>query len=823
MQIDEFVGRLSGVKRKGDRFLALCPAHEDHKPSLSVSSGDDRRILVKCLAGCQTDAVLRSMGLEMADLFGAAPTPKHIASKYDYMDAGGELQYQIVRYEPKDFRARKPDGEGGWVGKLGNTKPILYRLMELQDADGPIVVVEGEKHVDVLGVLAISATTNPFGAGKWRQEYSQALRDRDVILWPDNDTAGRGHMEQVGRSLEGVAKSIRIVEPPEELGEKGDVWDGINILGWHRDDIDRILVGAKPWQPTESGRTDGADRDRAHEAKEPKESQASCLAKIVLTYAKLFHDQHHTAYAQVRIENHLEVMRCRSSGFRNWMAYMLYTAEGKAPGTETINAALNIVEAVALYDGDQIELFNRVAIHDGDFWLDLSDKRCRAVRVTAEGWEIVDSPPILFARHSHQAPQVDPKSGGNLDLIFDFIPIKDPDTRLLLKIWIVSCLVPDIPHPIPVLHGPQGSGKTSTARLLRRLVDPSSLAALSLPRNQAELAQILSHHYLVPFDNIDTLQAWQSDALCRGCTGEGISKRQLYTDDEDVIYSFRRCIVVNGINISATRADLLDRSILIGLERIPNNERRDEEGLESAFTQARPQILGGMLDALVKAIELKPSVELTDKPRMADFARWGCAISEALGGSSEDFVHAYQGNIEEQNAEVLDGHPVAAAVIALMDKQDPWEGRPTDLLQGLLELANAEGIDANARSWPKAANALTRRLNEVKTNLQDAGIHITHRKSGPRTITIRKEPENTVQTVQTVHDQNKQQDTDGRFTDDTDDMDDATVPRENADHDTVQPQLFDLQEDKRQLDGLDDTDGKFQKPVPDELQRIEIE
>ena len=555
------------------------------------------------------------------------------------------------------------------------------------------------------------------------------------------------------------------------------------------------------------------------QGQEPAESQTSRLAKMVVASANLFHDQHRTPHAQVRIENHHEAMRCRSSEFRNWMCYKLYTTEGKAPGSETINAALNIVEAVALYEGDQIELFNRVAVHDGTFWLDLSDKRCRAIRITVEGWEIVESPPILFARRSHQAPQVEPKRGGDLDLIFDFIPIAESNTRLLLKTWLVSCFVPNIPHPIPVFHGPQGSGKTSVARLVRRLIDPSSLETLSFPRNQAELAQILSHHYMVPFDNIDLLQSWQSDALCRGCTGEGFSKRQLYTDDDDVIYSFRRCIILNGINIAATGADLLDRSILIGLERIPNDHRRDEEGLESVFAQARPHILGGMLDALSKAIALKPAVVLAVKPRMADFASWGCAIAQALGHSSEDFIRAYQENIEEQNAEVLDGHPVAAAIMALMDKRDQWEGRPAALLEDLRKEAEIEKIDAMARTWPKAPNAMRRRLNDVKTNLQDAGIHITHRKSGNRTIAIRKERKDTVHTVHIVHEEKKQEDSDGRSEDDTDDRID---PKADTVRDAVQPQLFNLQEDSRKPEDLDDMDDRIRPSLPDELQRIRI-
>jgi hypothetical protein len=267
------------------------------------------------------------------------------------------------------------------------------------------------------------------------------------------------------------------------------------------------------------------------------------------------------------------------------------------------------------------------------------------------------------------------------------------------------------------------------------------MGTLSLPRDHKDLVQILSHHYLVFFDNIDSLPPWQSDALCRACTGEAFSKRALYTDDDDFIYKFQRPIGLNGINIAATRPDLLDRSILIPLERISAEKRREEARLEADFALAQAGIVGGMLDALSLAMRLRPTIELTSLPRMADFARWGAAISQALGYSAEDFTRAYQNNIIAQNSEVLEGHPVAAAVQAFMDEKSNWEGAPAELLALLDGMAEGEKIDVKSKSWPKAAHVLTKRLNEIKPNLQEAGITVVtgERTGTQRTITIEKE------------------------------------------------------------------------------------
>jgi len=174
---------------------------------------------------------------------------------YDYPDEQGNLLFQIVRKEPgknghgKEFLIRQPDGNGGWKWTKKGVRLVLYGLPTFLKSEEPVVFVEGEKCVDVLRDLGIAATTNPFGAGKWQDEYSRLLEGRDVILWPDKDRAGVDHMEKVGRSLQKYAASITIVEPPADLGEKGDVADGVEKLGWTREDVQKVLDQAQPWEP----------------------------------------------------------------------------------------------------------------------------------------------------------------------------------------------------------------------------------------------------------------------------------------------------------------------------------------------------------------------------------------------------------------------------------------------------------------------------------------------------------------------------------------------------------------------------------------------
>ncbi|NKB69826.1 MAG: hypothetical protein GKR89_22365 [Candidatus Latescibacteria bacterium] len=445
------------------------------------------------------------------------------------------------------------------------------------------------------------------------------------------------------------------------------------------------------------------------------------------------------------------------------MSHLLYQEVKKVPGNEILSAAINVLAATACFEGPCYKLHNRVAFHENALWVDMTDEKWRAIRITAQKWELCSDAPILFTRYTHHASQIVPAQEGDVHRLFEFVSVADEDTRLLLLVWLVAAMIPGFPHPVPIIHGPHGSGKSSLFRYLRRLIDPSVLDTVSFPRDNTELVQTLSHHWAALFDNVDTLSQWQSDALCRAVTGEGVSKRQLYTNDEDVIYHFQRCIGINGINIVATRPDLLDRAILVSLSRIDPQQRRSERELEAAFDKARPHILGGILDTLVRALSIRPTVEVDQLPRMADFAHWGCAIAQALYSTQDAFLRAYAANLTAQNNEVLESHPVAAAIVALMEEQSKWEGQPSELLNELERVAEAQKIDVKDRQWPKAANSLTRRIRGVRSNLQEAGICIRESKSGPRHIMLHRD--NIVQTVQTVPSVKKQQLTGGRYLD----------------------------------------------------------
>ena len=165
--VESLLSRLQGVRKNGGGWQARCPSHEDTRASLSISEGDDHRILLHCHAGCPTKAVVEKLGVQMHDLAPPGRDGKaRIVGTYDYTDADGTLLYQVVRMEPKNFRQRRPDGDG-WVWNVKGVKRVPYRLPELaSDTTATVFVVEGEKDCDRLIGLGCSATCNAGGGGK---------------------------------------------------------------------------------------------------------------------------------------------------------------------------------------------------------------------------------------------------------------------------------------------------------------------------------------------------------------------------------------------------------------------------------------------------------------------------------------------------------------------------------------------------------------------------------------------------------------------------------------------------------------------------------
>ena len=238
MNLEAILDRLQGVRRNGNGWIACCPAHGDRNPSLAINERDGK-ILVHCHAGCSQEAVLAAL----KDLSRQNGTAPRIVAEYDYLDERGALLFQVVRYEPKSFKQRRPDGNGGWHWNLNGARRVLYRLPEVA-AEKSLLVCEGEKDCETARALGIVATTCG-AAGKWREEYSERLRGKQITVIADADEPGRKHAQQVAASLFGKAELVKVLE----FSHAKDLTQWV-AMGGRREALLEQVRNTSEWKPT---------------------------------------------------------------------------------------------------------------------------------------------------------------------------------------------------------------------------------------------------------------------------------------------------------------------------------------------------------------------------------------------------------------------------------------------------------------------------------------------------------------------------------------------------------------------------------------------
>jgi hypothetical protein len=483
----------------------------------------------------------------------------------------------------------------------------------------------------------------------------------------------------------------------------------------------------------EQEQTNGkAEQDKA------TETQAQQLTRISAA-AGLFHTPNGTGYADLTIKGHRETWRIRSKEFKSWLIREFYKHSGGVPNSNAIQNALGLIEAKAQFDGDEREVYLRVASEGDKLYLDLADPRWSAIEIDAKGWRLVEEPPVRFRRAAGMLPLPMPERGGKIDTLRRFLNVKGDDDFVLAICWLLAALRNRGPYPVLALLGVHGAAKSTFTTILRALVDPNTAPLRALPREDRDLFIAANNGHVLAFDNVSGMPGWLSDTLCRLATGGGFATRQLYTDQDETLFDSCRPIILNGIEDFITRPDLADRSIFLGLQEIQERKRKASAQLMAEFERERPKILGALLTAVSHGLRHLPQVKLERLPRMADFAMWSVACEPVLWPAGS-FMQAYDSNRAEAVETVLEVDAIATALREFMVDRPEWRGTASDLL-GSLSLLVPEG-ERRSRAWPTAPNKLSGRLRRQAPFLRQIGITIDERregKAGTRTLHIRKE------------------------------------------------------------------------------------
>jgi hypothetical protein len=466
------------------------------------------------------------------------------------------------------------------------------------------------------------------------------------------------------------------------------------------------------------------------EATEPRPaSQATQLVELAAN-AAFFHSPDGEAFATIPMEGHVETWPLRTKVFRRWLARQFYEIHQKVPGSQALHDALGVLEGQAVFDGPQHPVFTRLAEHEGHIYLDLTNEHWEAVKITATGWTIVQVPPVKFRRMRGMLPLPYPVTGGRVQELRLFMNLEGDTDWILLKAWLVGALRPHGPYPILTLHGEQGSAKSTLTRVIRALIDPNSAPLRAEPRDIRDVMIGATNAWALAYDNLSHLPTWLSDVFCRLSTGGGFSTRELYTDQEEVLFDAQRPVVLNGIEELATRGDLLDRAIILYMPAIPEEQRRSEVDFWHAFELVRPRIFGALLEAVSMALGRVSTVKLSRLPRMADFAAWVTAAEPGLDHEPGVFIQAYTSNRQAANELALEASLIFGPLRSSLGTNE-WQGTATELLR---VLGNHAGESTKReKGWPTNGRVLSNALRRLAPNLRAMGIDITFGRREPRT------------------------------------------------------------------------------------------
>jgi hypothetical protein len=326
---------------------------------------------------------------------------------------------------------------------------------------------------------------------------------------------------------------------------------------------------------------------------------------------------------------------------------------------------------------------------------------------------LVERSPVLFRRTAASATLPMPLSGGNVSDLRGLLNVSDATWPLVLG-WLVAAFFPDIAHPILLIGGEQGTGKSTAARLLLRLFDPSTAELRSPPRDVEGWAIAAAGSWGVVVDNVSDIFEWFSDALCRAATGDGWIRRRLYTDGDLAVLRFRRVVALTSIDPGALRGDLGDRLVIVDLLLIPEDQRLGDRELEERYAALRPAVLGALLNLTASVLAALPSVRPARLPRMADFGLVLAAMDRVLGTTSLELFLTQRGRIA---SDVVDDDPVGESVAALVTSEGEWIGPAGELLSKITPQAPAKG-------WPRNARGLAGRLKRLTPALRAVGVEI---------------------------------------------------------------------------------------------------
>jgi putative DNA primase/helicase len=449
---------------------------------------------------------------------------------------------------------------------------------------------------------------------------------------------------------------------------------------------------------------------------------------------ELFCDADGIAFAGIERAGHRETWPVSSSGFRRYVLGEYRSRHGRLAGGTALAEGIAGIEARAC-EGPVREVFVRLGAAGDKIYLDLCREDWKVVEIDADGWRILEASPVPFLRPAGRRPLPLPcRDKLGVARLRPLVNIPGQADWILYVSWLVGCFWLHGTYAILSVNGEQGSAKSWTIKIGRRLIDPATVLIAKPPASEDDLIIAAKNALVVMNDNLSSIDDDLADGLCRLASGAGLETRKLYTDDEQSLIAVRRPIAFNGIPDVVSRGDLADRVISLITPPIADDQRRREEDLEQDFIAAAPAILGSLLDGVVAGLKGRAAAAaaMTEKkrtPRLADFAAFAAAAASAFDWTADDFLEAYEANRQTRVEHVVEADPVAEEIYQLVFPADDKAPKLALDFADTWEVRRRSCSRCSTRPYPTGADA--RRNGQRAPRPCPTGSGASRRRCGP--------------------------------------------------------------------------------------------
>jgi hypothetical protein len=639
---------------------------------------------------------------------------------------------------------------------LGSNKSGVVLLTDDIQAGATLLVGEGVESV----ASAMQASGQPgvsvLGVGGLANvEFSPDVVQ--IVVLGESDDASRKAIDRAAPSLTEKGVKVRVAQPPHGFGDFNDLIDPSKEGGGPGGlVIAKMIIEAAPeWKPK---------RGKGAKPAAPKQaSQASFLVDLAASRCDLFCDPTGEAYASFVAAHgqgeHRETHRLRSKSFNLWLRLFYYAEKNGAPSSEAMASAIKTLMAKAHFDGDRRNIYLRTAPPDGKIYLDMCDPDWRAIEIDADGFRVVDDPPVHFRREAGMLPlptpsTVDPRKW--IARLREVLSLRDGRDSVVIVAWLLAALAGRSPYAVIVFLGEQGATKTSAAYAVRSTIDPNASPLRAKPKDPHDVFVAAAHSLVVGYNNLSSLPDWLSDTLCVVSEGSGESRRELFTDADESLIIACAAFLLTAIENVIKRGDLAQRTLYVHLASVANGQRLTDQAFKARFKRAHADLLGALCAAAASGLRAEKTLKLASLPRLATFYHWASACESALWRKGE-FRRPFVANAWDATEDVIEGEQAASVFRRFVAERGKWEGTATQLLADLVafvrrpvreaEAAHAQAVKAKedaerertaaalrearetARDilgdrWPRAPNALTGKLKRASPALRNAGVRV---------------------------------------------------------------------------------------------------